>query len=111
MKESISFDLFQSLDIRIGTIVEIADFTKARKPAYQLTIDFGDLGIKQSSAQITDLYHKSDLINRQIMALVNIPPRQIADFQSQCLVMGVLGENGVVLLAPESKVPNGSPVS
>ncbi len=111
MKESISFDQFQSLDIRIGTIVEIADFTKARKPAYQLTIDFGDLGIKQSSAQITDLYQKSDLINRQIMALVNIPPRQIADFQSQCLVMGVLGEKGVVLLAPESKVPNGSPVS
>jgi tRNA-binding protein len=111
MKTSISFDQFQGLDLRIGTIVEVADFAKARKPAYQLTIDFGDLGIKTSSAQITDLYQKSELVNRQIMALVNIAPRQIADFESQCLVMGVLAETGVVLLAPESAVPNGSPVN
>ncbi len=111
MKDSISFDEFQSLDIRIGTITAVDDFAHARKPAYQLTIDFGDLGIKHSSAQITDLYQKTDLINRQIVALVNIPPRQIAGFQSQCLVMGVLDNQGVILLAPENLVPNGSQVS
>ncbi len=111
MKTSISFDQFQALDIRIGTITEVVDFNKAHKPAYQLTIDFGDIGLKKSSAQITVLYRKSELINRQIIALVNIPSRKIADFQSQCLVMGVLGGQGVVLLAPESSVPNGSPVA
>ena len=111
MKTSISFDQFQALDIRIGTITEAVDFNKAHKPAYQLTIDFGDIGLKKSSAQITALYRKSELINRQIIALVNISSRKIADFQSQCLVMGVLGGQGVVLLAPESSVPNGSPVA
>ena len=75
MIEEISFDDFQKVDIRIGTIIEVNDFPKARKPAYQLKIDFGDLGVKKSSAQITDLYTKEDLLNRQIMAIVNFSPR------------------------------------
>ncbi|MFT5762021.1 MAG: tRNA-binding protein, partial [Polaribacter sp.] len=78
MKQEITFEDFTKVDIRIGTIIEVNDFPKARKPAYQLIIDFGDLGIKKSSAQITDLYKKEDLINKQITAIVNFKPRQIA---------------------------------
>ena len=103
MIEEISFEEFQKVDIRIGTIIEVNDFPKARKPAYQLKIDFGDLGVKKSSAQITDLYTKEDLLNRQIMAIVNFSPRQIANFMSECLVLGVYHSEGDVVLLQVSK--------
>ena len=103
MIEEISFEDFQKVDIRIGTIIEVNDFPKARKPAYQLKINFGDLGVKKSSAQITRLYTKEDLLNRQIMAIVNFSPRQIANFMSECLVLGVYHSEGDVVLLQVSK--------
>ena len=94
--------------MHVGTIIEVNDFPKALKPAYQLTIDFGELGIKKSSAQITTLYAKEDLLNKQVVAVTNFPPKQIADFKSECLVLGVVdGSNPVVLLHPERNVKNG----
>ena len=107
IKETITYDKFESLDIRVGTILEARVFEKAIKPAYQLKIDFGDLGIKNSSAQITTLYSMESLIGKQIIAIVNFPPKQIANFISECLVLGVLNEKGVVLLSPEQGVNNG----
>lgn len=106
---AITWDDFEKVDIRSGTIIAVNDFPKARKPAYQLTIDFGsELGIKKSSAQITAHYKKEDLLNRQIIAIVNFPPKQIADFISECLVLGVYDENkDVILLQPERFVNNG----
>ena len=105
----ISWEDFEKIDIRTGTIVEVNDFPKARKPAWQLTIDFGaEIGIKKSSAQITAHYSKEDLVGKQILAVVNFPPKQIANFMSECLVLGVADENGdIVLVAPEQKVKNG----
>jgi tRNA-binding protein len=112
MKQEITFEDFTKVDIRIGTIIEVNDFPKARKPAYQLIIDFGDLGIKKSSAQITDLYKKEDLINKQITAIVNFKPRQIADFMSECLVLGIYNEEGnVVLLQASKSIKNGEQIS
>lgn len=111
MDNIITFEDFTKVDLRVGTIIEVNDFPKARKPAYQLTIDFGDLGIKKSSAQITTLYTKEDLLNRQIVATVNFPKKQIANFMSECLVMGAVKKDDVFLLSPETKVKNGSQVS
>jgi len=112
MEKEINFEDFLKVDIRIGTIIEVNDFPKARKPAYQLTIDFGELGIKKSSAQITDLYSKEDLKNRQVSAIVNFKPRQIANFMSECLVLGVYNEDGnVVLLQAKKSIKNGEQVS
>jgi tRNA-binding protein len=106
--ETISWEDFEKIDIRTGTIIEVSDFPKARKPSYQLTIDFGELGIKRSSAQITHHYKKEDLLNRQIVAVVNFPPKQIATFFSECLVLGVYDEDSnVVLLQPAKQVKNG----
>ena len=107
----ISFEDFSKIDLRVGTIIEIGDFPEARQPAYQLTIDFGDLGIKKSSAQITTLYKKEELLNRQIVAVVNFPKKQIANFMSECLVLGAVTEGNVILLNPEQTVKNGSSVS
>jgi len=104
----ITWDDFEKIDIRTGTILTVADFPKAKKPAYKLTIDFGELGIKKSSAQIVSLYQKEDLLGKQIVAVVNFPPKQIADFISECLVLGVYTEkNEVVLLQPRQTVQNG----
>jgi tRNA-binding protein len=104
----ISWEDFEKINIRTGTIVEVNDFSKARKPAYQLKIDFGELGFKQSSAQITQHYNKEELIGKQIIAVVNFPPKQIANFYSQCLVLGLYDENNhVILLQPDRKVTNG----
>ncbi|MBN8675185.1 MAG: tRNA-binding protein [Chitinophagales bacterium] len=105
----ISWDDFEKIDIRTGTIVEVHDFPKARKPAYKLSIDFGsELGIKRSSAQITMHYSKEELLNRQVVAVVNFSPKQIADFISECLVLGVYDENkDVILLQPQRPVLNG----
>ena len=102
------FDDFMKLDIRAGTIIEAKPFAKARKPAYQLKIDLGEeLGIKKSSAQITEVYKAEDLIGKQVMAVVNFPPRQIADFMSEILVLGTYSRQGVVLITPDMEVQNG----
>lgn len=101
------FDDFQKLDIRVGTIISAKNFEKARRPAYQLEIDFGDLGIKRSSAQITELYSLEELPGRQVLAVVNFPPRQIANFFSEVLVLGTYSEDGVVLIKPDKPVKNG----
>ncbi len=107
----ITWDDFEKVDIRSGTIVEVNDFPAARKPAYQLKVDFGPLGIKQSSAQVTHHYTKEALAGRQVLAVVNFPPKQIANFFSECLVLGVYDENNqVILLQPESNVANGQRV-
>jgi tRNA-binding protein len=105
----ISFDDFLKVDIRVGTIVEAAEFPKARKPAWKVWVDFGaEIGVKKSSAQITAHYAKDDLIGRQVAAVVNFPPRQIADFMSEVLVLGFAdGDGEIVLLQPERAVPNG----
>ena len=106
--DTITWADFEKIDIRIGTIIEARDFPKAKKPAYQLVIDFGELGKKNSSAQITVHYSIDDLIGRQVIAVVNFSPRQIANFISECLVLGIYNENkDVVLLAPERKLSNG----
>ena len=111
MNEYITFEDFNKVDLRVGTIVEVSDFPEARKPAYQLAIDFGDLGIKKSSAQITALYKKEDLLNRQIVAVINFPKKQIAGFMSECLVLGAVNHKDVKLLNAETTVKNGSTVS
>ena len=100
---------FEKIDIRVGTIMDVSDFPKARKSAYKLVIDFGnELGTKRSSAQITYLYTKEELLNRQVIAVVNFPPKQIAGFTSECLVLGVYDENkDVILLQPGKPVING----
>lgn len=105
---SITWDDFEKIDIRVGTIMEVTDFPKAKKPAYQITVDFGELGIKKTSAQITALYDRESLIGKQVVAVVNFPPKQIANFFSECLIMGVYTDKkDVVLLQPERKVENG----
>ncbi len=106
---TISWSDFEKIDIRVGTIIEVSDFPKARKPAFQLKVDFGaDLGIKRSSAQITAHYDKEQLLHKQVIAVVNFPAKQIADFISECLVLGVYDENkDVILLQPERAVSNG----
>ena len=111
MKEEITFEDFLKVDIRIGTIVEVNDFPKAKKPAYQLKIDLGDLGVKKTSAQITDLYTKEDLLNTQVSAIVNFKPRQIANFMSEVLVLGIHNKAEVVVLLKASKpIKNGEQV-
>ncbi len=108
-KPEISRQDFEKIDIRCGTIISVNDFEKAKNPSYQLEIDFGDLGIKKSSAQITSLYSKEDLLGKQILAVVNFPKKQIANFFSECLVMGIYGEDpkDVTLLKPSRPVKNG----
>lgn len=102
------FDDFMKLDIRVGTIISAVNFEKARKPAYQLEVDFGgELGIKKTSAQITEHYTADELIGKQVLAVVNFPPRQIANFFSQVLVLGTYSEGGVVLIRPDMPVKNG----
>lgn len=107
---TIEFDDFMKVDIRAGTIISVDDFPEARKPAWKLTIDFGDeIGVKKSSAQITDHYGKEELVGRQVMAVVNFPPRQIGPFMSEVLTLGATDREGkIVLLGLDHKVPNGS---
>jgi tRNA-binding protein len=107
--QMITWNDFEKIDIRVGTIVEVSDFPAARKPSYKMLIDFGsELGMKRSSAQITTLYTKDELLNRQIIAVVNFPPKKIADFSSECLVLGIYDENkNVILLQPGKPVTNG----
>ncbi|RDI13161.1 tRNA-binding protein [Flavobacterium sp. AG291] len=105
----LSWEEFEKTEMRVGTIIDVNDFPEARKPAYQLTIDFGaEIGIRKSSAQITKRYAKEDLVNRQIVAVVNFPKKQIGKFMSECLVLGAVEQEGdVVLLAPDFRVENG----
>ena len=104
----ITFDDFLKVDIRVGTILEAKVFEKAKKPAYQLLIDFGEeIGKKKSSAQITEVYSPEDLTGKQILAVVNFPPRQIADFMSEVLVLGTYSKGGVVLITPDKRIENG----
>lgn len=110
MSETITFDDFLKVDIRAGTITAVEAFPQARKPAWKLTVDFGpEIGIKRSSAQITALYSPQDLIGRQVLGVVNFPPRQIGPFMSEVLVLGLHDDAGaVVVVGPERAVPDGS---
>jgi len=105
----ITFDDFMKIDVRVGTIIEVLDFPEARKPAYKLRIDFGqEIGIKKSSAQITEHYTKEELSGKQVAAVVNFPPRQIGPFMSEVLTLGFPDANNeVVLIAPSKDIPNG----
>jgi tRNA-binding protein len=105
----LSWPEFERTEMRIGTILEVHDFPEARKPAYQLTLDFGnEIGVLKSSAQITKRYQKEDLIGKQIVAVVNFPKKQIGKFMSECLVLGSVGpDNDIVLLTSDFKVENG----
>lgn len=104
----VTFDDFMKLDIRVGTIIDAKEFKKAKKSAYQLKIDFGDeIGIKKSSAQITQLYSVHELLGKKILAVVNFPPKQVADFMSEVLVLGTYSKDGVVLIVPDKETDNG----
>ena len=106
---SIDYAEFERVDIRAGRIVKAEPFPKAKKPSYKLWLDFGETGIKQSSAQVTRRYTCADLLGRTVLAVVNFPPKQVADFVSEVLVLGLMaGEGDVVLVSPDSEVPLGS---
>ncbi len=108
MTNELTWTDFEKVELRVGTILAAEDFPKAKNPAYQLTIDFGEFGIKRSSAQITKLYDKAELPGKQVIAVVNFPVKQIANFFSECLVLGVVGDGKeVTLLRPDKPVPNG----
>ena len=111
MNSTINFEDFTQVDLRVGTIIEVHDFPEAQNPSYKLTIDFGELGVKKSSAQITTLYTKDDLLHKQIVAVVNFSAKQIGKFISECLILGAVNAKDVILLNPETKVKNGSVVS
>ena len=108
MEQLLSWQDFEKVTMRIGTIIEVIDFPEARKPAYQLKIDFGkEIGIKKSSAQITNRYKKKELLGKQIVAVVNFPKKQIGSFMSECLVLGSVNGDDIVLLSSDLKVENG----
>jgi tRNA-binding protein len=111
VKEETSFEDFIKVDVRIGTITEVKEFPKAKKSAYQILIDFGTIGIKKSSAQITELYTKEKLLGKQVIAIINFNPRQIANFMSECLILGVYNKDGhVVLLQTSQLIKNGEQI-
>lgn len=111
MDNIITFEDFTKVDLRIGTVIEVNDFPEARRPAYQLKIDFGDLGVKKTSAQITTVYTKEELLQKQVVAVVNFPKKQIGTFMSECLLLGAVDGQEVIILNPEDKVKNGLTVS
>lgn len=110
MMNEIAWGDFQKVELRVGTIIEATEFPEARNPSYKLKVDFGaEIGVKKSSAQITDLYQKEDLVGKQVLAVVNFPKKQIGPFMSECLVTGFHREDGaVVLTVPDMKLPNGA---
>ena len=104
----VTFEDFMKLDIRVGTIIKADNFEKAKRPAYKLQVDFGEeIGIKKTSAQITDYYTTDDLIGKQVLAVVNFPPKQVANFMSEVLVLGTYSDGGVILITPDIKAKNG----
>ena len=112
MEEPITWQDFSKIDMRVGTIIAALDFPEARNPSYKLHVDFGDeIGIRKTSAQITEKYKKEDLIGLQVTAVVNFPKKQIANFMSECLILGAVDNSSVVLLQPQMKVPNGLKIS
>ncbi|MCJ7466897.1 MAG: tRNA-binding protein [Maribacter sp.] len=112
MSETISWQDFSKTDMRVGTIIGVADFPEARNAAYIIQLDFGPhIGIKKTSAQLTDRYPKNELLGRQVIAVVNFPKKQIANFMSECLILGAVEGKDVILLQPESHVPNGLKIS
>lgn len=112
MENKLSWSDFQKVELRVGTIIEAQPFPEARNPAYQLKIDFGDsIGIKKSSAQITDLYALDELVGKQVVAVINFPKKQIATFMSECLVLGAINGKEVTLLQPDKPVANGLKIS
>lgn len=112
MNNLISYETFSSVDMRVGTILEVRDFPEAKNPTYRLKIDFGkEIGIRKSSAQITSLYSKDDLVGKQIIAVVNFPKKQIANFMSECLILGAVNGKEVTLLQPNLQVQNGLKIS
>ncbi|MGB7395716.1 MAG: tRNA-binding protein [Pricia sp.] len=112
MSDTISWNDFAKIEMRVGTIIRVDDFPQARNPAYQIHVDFGKgIGIKKSSAQITERYNKEELLNRQVIAVVNFPKKQIANFMSECLILGAVDGKNVILLEPEASVINGLRIS
>ena len=111
MKSTISYDDFTKIDIRIGTIIKVAPFPKAHKPAYQIEIDFGALGIKKTSAQITSLYTTNELLHKQVIAVINFKAKQIANYMSECLILGIQENKNVVLLKTDDLCKNGTQIS
>lgn len=112
MKDTITWQDFSKIDMRVGTIIDVLDFPEARNPSYKLYVDFGDeIGVKKTSAQITEKYKKEDLVGLQVTAVVNFPKKQIANFMSECLILGAVENSSVVLLQPQKKVPNGLKIS
>ncbi|EPY6467651.1 tRNA-binding protein [Clostridium sporogenes] len=104
----VNFEDFMKLDIRVGEIIKVEFFEKAKKPAYKLLVDFGnEIGIKKSSAQITECYKEEELVGKQVLGVINFPPRQIADFMSEVLVLGIYSTQGVVLIQPQQPVKKG----
>ena len=105
---SITWDDFEKVEIRVGTIIKVEDFPEAKRPAYKIWVDFGEFGMRKSSAQVTKLYSKEALVGKQVLCVTNFPPKQVANFVSEFLVTGFVLDNGEVALAvPERKVPNG----
>lgn len=112
MNDTITWQDFSKIDMRVGTIIDVLDFPEARNPSYKLHVDFGDeIGIKKTSAQLTEKYKKEELIGLQVTAVVNFPKKQIANFMSECLILGAVENSSVVLLQPQMKVPNGLKIS
>ncbi|MBW2961818.1 tRNA-binding protein [Mesonia aestuariivivens] len=112
IQNELSWQDFAKIDMRVGTIIEVNDFPEARKPAYQLKIDFGSqIGIRKTSAQITKRYAKEDLVGKQTIAVVNFPKKQIANFMSECLLMGAVDGDEVTIIQPEAKIDNGLKIS
>ncbi|PAV24693.1 tRNA-binding protein [Tamilnaduibacter salinus] len=107
---TIDWSDFEKVEMRVGTVIAVEDFPEARKPAYRLRVDFGpEVGVRQSSAQVTDLYERDQLVGKQVVAVVNFPPKQIGPMMSECLVTGFHREDGsVVLTTPDAEVPNGA---
>lgn len=107
----VTFEEFLKIDIRVGRIIDIQDFPEAKKPAFKITVDFGPLGVKKTSAQIKELYKKEDLLGKQVVAVVNFPPKQIGNFVSEVLILGALDEKGVILLQPEREAKEGDKIA